>query len=198
MSLTFRRTALVALVAASALALGGCSASGGVGETPVASASPTASQPPSTPLVKQTLADDVDGTKVTALAIVTDFPAPEGSTAGLRPILVQVRLEAGDEYGGSVHPSVVSITPRDVNLDAVTLGMGNPEVLTTPMSAAGYSPLQAVPAGETATGWIGAWVREEVTEFDLVYDRREGKVIGGSKNGEVVPASRSIAKLIVE
>ncbi|HXH36152.1 MAG TPA: hypothetical protein VNJ54_17370 [Plantibacter sp.] len=85
-----------------------------------------------------------------------------------------------------------------MNLDYVTLGMGNPEVLTTPMSAAGYSPLQAVPAGETATGWIGAWVRDEVTEFDLVYDRREGKVIGGSNNGEVVPPSRAIAKLIVE
>ncbi|WP_285037518.1 MULTISPECIES: hypothetical protein [unclassified Plantibacter] len=198
MHISSRRTTLAAALAVTALALGGCSAGAPSAEDrPVsASATPSVSQPPSTPLQERTLTDEVDGTTVTALAIVDDFPVPEGTSSGLRPLLVQVRLEAGDEYGGSVFPYRVSVTTRAVNLDAVTLGLGTPEELKKPMSTAGYTQLQATPAGETATGWIGAWVRTDETEFDLVYDRREGKVIGGSKSGEVVPPSRDIIPLI--
>lgn len=188
---------LPVIVVLSALALGGCASSpGGAGAgSPTASSTPTVSEPPSTPVVETTLSDDIDGTKVTPLAIVTDFPAPAGSTAGIHPVLIKVKLEAGDVYGGSVHPSVASITRRNGNLDYITLGLGNPKDLVTAMSAAGYTPLQAVPAGKTQTGWIGAWLSDEVTEYDLVYNRNEGKVIGGSKNGETVPASRSITPL---
>jgi len=197
MRMSSRRTTLAVALTVAALALTGCS-TGSSSDADRASASPTpsVSQPPSTPLQEHTLTDDVDGTKVTALAIVDDFPAPAGTTDGLRPMLVQVRLDAGDEYGGSVFPYRVSVTTRAVNLDYVTLGLGTPEELKAPMAAAGYSLLQATPAGETATGWIGAWVRTDETEFDLVYDRPEGKVIGGSKSGEVVPPSRDIVPLI--
>ncbi|MGK9147868.1 hypothetical protein KXS11_09615 [Plantibacter flavus] len=194
---TSTRTSLAAVLAISALALGGCaSVSTGAGAaSPSASSTPTVSEPPSTPVVETTLEDEIDGTRVTPLAIVTDFPAPEGSTAGLHPVLIKVELEAGDVYGGSVHPSVASITRRDGNLDYITLGMGNPKELVTAMTAAGYTPLQAVPAGESQTGWIGAWLSDDVSEYDLVYNRNEGKVIGGSKNGETVAASRSITPL---
>lgn len=197
MRMRSRRSTLAAALTVAALALTGCS-TGSSSDADSSSASPTpsVSQPPSTPVDEQTLTDDVDGTTVTALAIVTDFPAPAGSTAGIRPILVQVRVDAGDTYGGSVFPSRVSITPRAVNLDYMTLGLGNPDELTAPMSAAGYPPLQATPAGDSSTGWIGAWMNDDATEFDLVYDRPEGKVIGGSKNGEVVPPSRDIIPLI--
>lgn len=191
-------TLLVPVIAVTAaLALGGCSTSpGGAGAGPASvSATPTVSEPPSTPVVETTLVDEIDGTKVTPLAIVTDFPAPEGSGAGNHPVLIKVRLEAGDVYGGSVHPSVASITRRNGNLDYISLGLGNPKELVTAMSAAGYTPLQAVPAGSTQTGWIGAWLSADVTEYDLVYNRNEGKVIGGSRNGETVPASRSITPL---
>jgi len=198
MRIALTRTTLAAALAVAALTLGGCSSAGGAdaGADASPSATPSVSQPPSTPVQEQTLTDPVDGTTVTALAIFTDLPSPEGSTAGVRPILVQVRLDAGEEYGGSVFPSRVSITPRDVNLDYMTLGLGNPDVLTTPMSAAGYTPLQATPAGESSTGWIGAWMSDDVIEFDLVYDRPEGKVIGGAKNGDVVAPARDIVKLI--
>lgn len=191
------RTKLAVILAIAALAVGGCSSSltGAGAETPSASSTPTVSEPPSTPVVETTLVDEIDGTKVTPLAMVTDFPAPAGSTAGLRPVLIKVKLEAGDVYGGSVHPSVASITRRDGNLDYITLGLGNPKELVTAMTAAGYTPLQAVPAGKTQVGWIGAWLSDDVTEYDLVYNRNEGKVIGGSKNGETVPASRSITQL---
>lgn len=197
MRMSSRRSTLAAALTVAALALTGCS-TGSSSDADRSSASPTSSvsQPPSTPVQEDTLTDEVDGTTATALAIVTDFPAPEGTSDGLRPILVQVRVEAGDEYSGSVYAHRISITRRAVDLDYVTLGLGTPEELKAPMAEAGYSLLQATPAGETATGWIGAWVRAEETEFDLVYDRPEGKVIGGSKSGEVVPPSRDIIPLI--
>jgi hypothetical protein len=193
---TSTRTTLAAILATTALALGGCASSSVGTESPSASSTPTVSEPPSAPVIETTLVDEIDGTKVTPLAIVTDFPSPDESKTGLHPVLIKVKLEAGDVYGGSVHPSVASITRRDGNLDYISLGMGNPKDLATAMSAAGYAPLQAVPAGKTQTGWIGAWLSDDVTEYDLVYNRNEGKVIGGSKNGETVPASRSITPLI--
>lgn len=191
------RISLAGIVAISALVLGGCASSstGAGAESPSASSTPTASEPPSNPVVETILEDKVDGTKITPLAIVTDFPSPDTSKTGVHPVLIRVKLEAGDVYGGSVHPSVASITRRDGNLDYISLGLGNPKDLVTAMSAAGYAPLQAVPAGKTQTGWIGAWLSDDVTEYDLVYNRNEGKVIGGSKNGETVPASRSITPL---
>jgi hypothetical protein len=197
MRLTSTKPTFAAAIAVTALALGGCaspSPSAG-GSTPPLTALPTVSEPPSTPLVKTTLADEIDGTKITPLALVTDFPAPEGSTKGLHPVLVKVRLEAGNIYGGSVDPSVASITRRDGNLDYISLGLGNPKELVTAMTAVGYTPLQAVPAGKTQTGWIGAWLSDDVTQYDLVYNRNEGKVLGGSKHGETVPASQSITPL---
>ena len=200
MTTTFSRTTLVAAVALAALTLGGCapSTADGTTETPAASAAPTASEPPSTPVVQTTLRDEVEGTTVTPLAMVTDFPSPEGSTAGVHPVLVKVRVEASDEFDTSVFPSVVSITPRDANLDYITLGMSNPDVLTSAMNAAGYPALSAVPGGETSTAWIGAWVNDGGTEFDLVYDRREATVFGGSRDGEKLAPSQAIAQLVAE
>jgi len=152
---------------------------------------------PSAPVVEQTLHDSVDGTTVTPLAIVTDFPTAEVPTPGLRAVLVQVRLEAGDEFSGWVRPSVVSITRHDANLDYVILGMGNPDNLTPAMAAAGYTPLQIVPSGSSSTAWIGAWMQDDVSEFDLVYDRPAGTIVGGARNGERVEGSRAIAALVV-
>jgi hypothetical protein len=197
MRLRSTKSTLAAAIAISALALGGCASppTSAGGSTPSSTATPTVSEPPSTPLVETTLADEIDGTKVTPLAIVIDFPSPKGSTNGLHPVLVKVRLEAGDIYGGSVDPSVASITRRDGNLDYISLGLGNPKELVTAMTAAGYTPLQATPAGETQTGWIGAWLSDDVTQYDLVYNRNEGKVLGGSKHGETVAASQSITPL---
>lgn len=194
-----RRAAVLALCA---LTLGGCA--GGTAETtaasssPAASSAPAVSEPPSTPVVEHTLRDTVDGTAVTPLAIVTDFPIPADATPGVRPVLVKVRLEAGDKYASSVFPSVVSITPRDANLDYIRLGMSNPDTLTPAMAAAGYTPLQPTQAGTTSTAWIGAWMRDDGTEFDLVYDRPEGAIFGGSRNGEKVEGSRDITPLVVE
>ncbi len=200
MPLSSARAAVGAVIALSVLTLVGCAAPASDGARAPESPSPTAtvSEPPSTPVTETALSDEVDGTVVTPLAIVTDLPAAEPPAEGLRAVLVKVRLEAGDAYDGQVFPSVVSITRRDADLDYVTLGLSNPDTLVSPMSAAGYPPLTAVSPGETATAWIGAWLDDELTEFDLVYDRREGTIIGGPDNGEKVPAVRHIVPLTPE
>jgi hypothetical protein len=194
------KTTLAAVLALAALTLGGCATTASTGDAAPSTASPTptAVEPPSVPLAEATLLDAEDGTAVTALAIVTDFPSPEGFPAGVHPVLVKVRMEPGAKFDGTVFPSVVSITPRDVNLEMMGLGGSNPEALTGPMSAAGYKPLGGVERGETATAWIGAWMAVDVTEFDLVYDRPEGKTFGGDGDSEIIPASRQIAQLILQ
>jgi hypothetical protein len=200
MNTSLSKTTLVAALALAALSLGGCATStadDSAGQT-TASPAPTATEPPSTPLAETTLVDAEDGTEVTPLAIVTDFPSPEGFPDGVHPILVKVRMEPGDKFDGTVFPTVVSITPRDVNLDMMMLGGSNPETLTGAMAAAGYTPLGGVERGETATAWIGAWTATDVTEFDLVYDRPEGKTFGTESESVAVPASRSIVPLTLE
>lgn len=199
MNTSLSKTSLIAVLALSALTLGGCATpTTGDAVSATASSTPTAAEPPSTPVAETTLVDAEDGTKVTPLAIVTDFPSPEGFPAGVHPILVKVRMEPGDRFDGTVFPSVVSITPRDVNLEMMGLGLSNPDALTGPMSAAGYKPLGGVERGETATAWIGAWTGVDVTEFDLVYERPEGKTFGGEGDSEVIPASRDIAQIILQ
>jgi hypothetical protein len=197
----FNRSLLAAVLAVSTFALAGCASSTTAPETSATSAespTPTTSEPPSEPVVETTLRDDEDGTAVTPLAIVTDFTVADGPTSGVVPVLVKVRVEAGDVFDSQVFPSSVSITRRDADLDYVSLGMSNPDDLAAAMSAAGYSPLSTVPSGETVTAWIGAWVDPDVTEFDLVYNRAEGTIIGGTSAGEKVPASRSITPLTLQ
>jgi hypothetical protein len=198
MQLRSRRLAVVLGVTLSALVVSGCSDGGPRSPSAAAdrpTASPTRPAPPSTPVVEKTLRDTVDGTTVTPLAIVTDFPEPADTPPGVKPVLVEVRLHAGSAFSGEVFPSVVSITRHDADLDLVSLGLSNPDALVPAMAAKGYAPLQAVRRGQTSTAWIGAWMNEDVSEYDLVYDRREGKVIGGADNGEEIAASRSITPL---
>lgn len=194
------RPMLAAALVLSTLLFTGCAtgATTGADETPTATATstPTVSEPPSTPVVEKTLTDPEDGTTVTPLAIVTDFPKPAGITEGVHPVLVKVRLEAGDEFDGEVFPYVVSITPRDADLTLVGLGLSNPEGLTPAMKAAGYTPLASVLRGETSTAWIGAWMTDGDTEYDLVYDRAEGQAYLNGTKGEIIPASRLITPLI--
>lgn len=193
-------SAVTALLMLGVLTLSGCATTGlnGTAETPSSSPTPSTPEPPSTPVAETELRDEVDGTTVTPLAIVTELPGAEPPSDGLHAVLVKVRLQASDEFSSQVFPSVVSITRRDADFDLVTLGLSNPETLTPAMSAAGYSPLTAVGPGETVTAWIGAWMNGDVTEFDLVYDRGESTVVGGDRDGETLPAVRHVAPLVLD
>jgi|GEM_PF-2738767 len=186
-----------------AVALTGCSAAGQPDvqrRSASASPTPTVSAPPSTPVTADTLRDDVSGTVVRPLAIVTDFPVPADAPAGgVKPVLVEIRVTAGTKFSNDVMESAVSITRRDANLDLVSLGLSNPDDLTPAMSKAGYTPIGTVPNGTTATGWIGAWMNPDTTDYDLVYDRPAGTLlhVGGSDNGKEIAGSRSITTLTV-
>jgi hypothetical protein len=196
----------VVVILIGAVALSGCSSTGqpdaragSASASASASATPTVPAPPSSPVTAETLRDTVSGTSVKPLAIVTDFPVPADAPPLVKPVLVEVRVAAGDEFSNDVFVSAVSITPRDANLDLVSLGLSNPDTLTPAMAAAGYAPLGTVPHGTTATGWIGAWVNPDDTDYDLVYDRPAGTVlhVGGTDNGKEIAGSRSITTLTV-
>ncbi|PPG33090.1 hypothetical protein [Pseudoclavibacter sp. RFBB5] len=199
MTFAAARLALVSALVAAALTLSGCTGTGtSGGSTPeAASPTPTIAEPPSTPIVEQTITDELTGTSVTTLAMVTDFESAANASVsdGLQAVLVKVRFTAGDEYGGAERPTLVSITDRDVNLDYVSLGLTNPETLAPAMTAAGYTPINSVQPGETVTGWVGAWLRDDYTQFDLVYDRGESTVFGGDQSGEKIPPFQQIVPL---
>lgn len=199
MTFAAARLALVSTLVAAALTLSGCAGMGGVEAQPAETPTPTATiaEPPSIPIVEQTVTDELTGTSVTTLAMVTDFQSAANASVsdGLQAVLVKVRFTAGDEYGGAERPTLVSITDRGVNLDYVSLGLTNPETLAPAMTAAGYTPINSVKPGETVTGWVGAWLRDDYTQFDLVYDRGESTVFGGDQRGEKIPPFQQIVPL---
>ncbi len=163
------RPAIAIVLAITALLAAGCSSQTKDATT---SATPTVSEPPSTPVKEDTLTDPSTGATATPLAIVTTFSDATPSTNLSRAVLVKVKVTAGDK---------------------ITSSIGSDE-LTDPMKKAGYTPLQTTREG-SSTGWLGCWVDKTVTQFDLVYDRPAGQVIGGSDSGKEVPAAQDIVQI---
>jgi hypothetical protein len=186
------------LAAGAVLLLGGCTTQV---HDKASSPSPTVSAPPSTPVKETTLRDDVLGTTVTPLAIVTGFDAgnaaPDVTVPGVEIVLVEVRVHAGSKYQGSLYPDLdLSITADHVDLDYVNLQGTDPGVKTA-MQEHGYDPLGDVAAGTTKVGWIGGAENSTDKAFQLIYHRGSGVVVGGTKaNGKKLAASQSIASLV--
>ncbi len=185
------RPAIAIVLAVTALLAAGCSSQTKDATT---SATPTVSEPPSTPVKEDTLTDPSTGATATPLAIVTTFSDATPSTNLSRAVLVKVKVTAGDKITSSIGSDELTITKRNQDLEYQTLGLCNSDELTDPMKKAGYTPLQTTREG-SSTGWLGCWVDKTVTQFDLVYDRPAGQVIGGSDSGKEVPAAQDIVQI---
>lgn len=189
------RTALIATVSAAAL-LTGCSPIPGL--VLVTGSTPSIPEPSSTPVAEKTINDPQTGSSVTVLAIVTNFTGATSDRRDEKPILVKVRVAAGDVFSDSVGARELTITRKGQDLDEITLGNTNPQALMDAMNEAGFSALTSVKPGESDTGWYGAWVDKDAKKFELVYDRPQSRVIIGNKgrkSGEIVSAYRAIIDL---